>query len=428
MRLRRLLMRETRKSVEFAPLRLPLRRFAELPGLAAAVAVACSTGPAHGQGMPTVGAGASASYIGVALSTAYDSNVTRQPSGPGVVGSAVDTAGLLANFDHTYERQRVHASADVERDVDTQMPLYDLTTQLLSAGLQSSFPADVTTDIKLSRSVQLAHQSDFSVIERDVMTQNRVDTWLRFPLAPQWHGVLTAGAGKLRNSYGADIPTDLDSVQFEAGVRYQTGAENYVDFLARSVQATYPDAGQTVFANTAYHDRGADLRMKWRFSGSSELLGRIGYLQRRDKVMSARDFSGPSYDLTYLWTPWTKIRVLAYALRAIGEPGDSDYLAAVTHTYRIAPDYQATERIRLGLELEWSRIRYYSDLLLAQPGQLSPPTSRDDIVSSAGVGVHWNPRRWLQLHLEWLRQERTSTAASWDFVDRLSRLQVQAQF
>ena len=367
-------------------------------------------------------------YVGADLMAGYDSNVTRQAGGTPVVGSEFDRASLLAGFDHTYDRERVYALADVGRETYRSESLYDYTTQQWRLGVQANLPRDFSADLALSRSVQLAHQEDFSTIQRDVIAQDGVDSWFRFPLATEWHGVLGASASELRNSNGLDVPTDLNTVQFEAGLRYQTGSENYVDLLGRSEQATYPQgSAASLYDLTSYHERGADIRIRWRFSGSSQLLGRAGYVERRNEILTIRNFSGPAYDLTYVWTPGSKIRLEVYGLRATGEPGDNDYLSAVTHTLRLAPSYRPTENIRLESFALWSRIDFVSDLSAIQEN-LAPATSRSDRLSSYGLAADWTPLRWLELKLSAHFDDRTSTVPIWSYVDRVTMLEVRTKF
>src|ERR1700688_1252570 len=99
--------------------------------LLAAVAICVCALDAGAQEQP------SAFYYGTALTTAYDSNVTRQPEGAGAAGSHIDSAALLAGFDRIYDRQHVTLAATVSRVMYRQMSLYDYTMQNLHLGLNS---------------------------------------------------------------------------------------------------------------------------------------------------------------------------------------------------------------------------------------------------------------------------------------------------
>jgi len=384
-------------------------------------------------------------YFGPALVTAYDSNVTLAQKGYGVSGAQIDTAALLAGFDRNYEREHVYATADVGRVVyrhdsiyeygpgpqgqlveQAALPgsLYDFTKEDFLLGLKSTLPADVTTDVSLTRTASLADQAYLNTVRRDVITTNGAKARLEFPLTTYWHGVAIATGAKSRNSDALDRPTDLDTTEFDAGVRYQTGASNYVDVLARTVNASYPHATLAEFSDAPYRERGADLRMKWTISGVSDLAGRIGYLQRRYDTLTLLDFSGPAYDLTYNWHPETKLRLQLYVLRQTGSPGDIQFLDAVTHTYRVTPSYIPTDKTRLEIHYEWTRLDYYGDL---QSGT-AQSSDRRDTLDNFGLAASWTPRKWAGIKLEVRKMQRGTNAPYLDYTDVLSSLSVRLLF
>ncbi len=384
-------------------------------------------------------------YFGPALVTAYDSNVTLAQKGYGVSGAQIDTAALLAGFDRNYEREHVYATADVGRVVyrhdsiyeygpgpqgqlveQAALPgsLYDFTKEDFLLGLKSTLPADVTTDVSLTRTASLADQAYLNTVRRDVITTNGAKARLEFPLTTYWHGVAIATGAKSRNSDALDRPTDLDTTEFDAGVRYQTGASNYVDVLARTVNASYPHATLAEFSDAPYRERGADLRMKWTISGVSDLAGRVGYLQRRYDDLGFLDFSGPAYDLTYTWRPENKIRLVLYGLRQTGSPGDIQFLDAVTHTYRLTPAYYPTDKTLVEVHYEWTRLDYYGNLQSGTPQS----SARRDTLDNFGLAASWTPRRWAGIKLEVRKSVRGSNSPYLDYNDILSSLSVRLLF
>lgn len=367
-------------------------------------------------------------YIGVSLASAYDSNVTRAPQGSGNQGSGIETASLLAGFDHTYGRQNVIAAAQLGRVLYRQIPRNDYTSEDIRLGLKSSLPASIDTELQAERTQQLTPQADLTTFRRNVFTQNLVSAAASFPVAAhEWRGLLAADASQVRNSNDVDRPTNLNMVEGTGGLRYQSGSENSVDLVARTLHATYPDGAQTVFATGAYQDRAADLRTKWRLTGASAIEGRVGYVRRRHDQLPALDFSGPAYDLTYRWTPGAKTTLTFFALRATGAPGDSNYLAAVTHTYRVTPAYVLSEHIHLDAHYEWSGLHYFGDAVLQAPGQ-SALIARVDTINNAGVSAAWRARRWLQVKIEAHREQRGSNISLWDYTDRVAVLTLEGKF
>jgi hypothetical protein len=366
-------------------------------------------------------------YYGATLSAAHDSNVTRQNAG--AQGSAIDSAAFIGGFDRTYDRQHVVASIDVGRVLYRQFSLYDYTNQSLRLDLKSGWPGAIDTDFSVTRDVLLAHQADLSSVRRNVIAQNAANGTLRFPLAAEWRGVVSVNGTQFRNSNAIDRPADLNTAEEDAGLRYQTGSENYVDLLARSQHSTYPQGALTAFNNSAYRDRGADLRTKWHFAGASTLSGRIGYDQRRhdNDQLKALDFSAATYDLTYVWQVTYKASLTAYVLRTAGVAGDTEFLSAITHTYRITPAYRPTAHTSVEAHYERSRLNYYGDLFAIQAG-VPPPVARNDNDSNFGLAGVWTMYRWLTWTLEAHREQRASNVAIWTYSDRVASIAVQAKF
>jgi hypothetical protein len=188
------------------------------------------------------------------------------------------------------------------------------------------------------------------------------------------------------------------------------------------VRATYPDAQlatQSTLAVSPYRERGADLRVKWKFSGASTLTGRVGYVQRRNDLATFPDFAGAAYDMTYLWQPTARSSLTVLVLRQTGATGDNQYLSSVAHTYRLSPTYAATAKIQVQAQFELSQFDY---LPIA-----SAPT-RSDSVHSAGLGATWVPRRWITVKIAQTWEQRASSLAVFDYLDRVSSLSLQATF
>lgn len=406
--------------------------------LAPALILVWSTSAAFAQELNPLNAGqeeARGSYWGATLGAAYDNNVTAQP-GSAAVGSAIDSAGVTGRFDNSYDRQHVTASADVVRNMYLNFPLYDYTSEVLRADLKSNFQSNINTEIGVSRVQHLAEQQDLNTIRRDVLTTDSGQLAAYFPVAVDWHALVAGSAAWVDNSDVVDRPTNLDTKEGDVGVRYQRSLDNYIDLLGRYAHTTYPDAIVADALNPTYDDRGADLRTRWKFSGSSMLTGHAGYLQRRYTQLPFLDAAGPTYELAYTWTPGYKSELLLYALRQSGAAGDSGYLSGVTHTYRVAPTYLASSDVRLELYYQWSRLDYYGNDQAILTNQIPAPTtqaaaasivatSRADTQYLFGFLLKWTPRRWLAVNLEAHRQARSSNMAEFDYEDRYTGVTVQ---
>lgn len=365
-------------------------------------------------------------FVGASLADTYDSNVNRLAA-PAAIGSWIEHAGLLAGYDRVFDRQHLYGEADIGRDTYTKASFYDGSNENVRVGLGSSFPLDVQTDVNLVHTLALANQADFAQIVRDEITTNRVNGWMHVGLSGGWHLVVLGGGGHTRHSDGNNLAMNADASQLGGGLRYQTGKDDYIDLLVRDETTKYPMAspGNSNFANS--QAQYAEVKTRWQFSGASELLGGAGYVRETYDSYSFRNFFGPTFDLTYNWTPGPRLKLALFARRAVGVPGDNAYLTAVTRTLRAAPSYRLTEKVRLEAFYEQAHIGYNSDTQLLQQG-LSPALARDDVVSTTDLASSWEPRRWLTLRAEVKFENRSSSLSVWDYHDRLVALRAEGRF
>ncbi len=355
--------------------------------------------------------------IGAGLLSQYDSNVTRVPTDAGA-GSWINEASALVGFDQTYGRQHVFASADVGRVLYKQLSQYNYTAEDLRGGWHMNLPESADAALDVSRAVQLARFADLNSVARNVISTETARAVFDYPVATAWRPIVGGTATRVRNSNGADTAADLDTAGVDGGIRYQTGSENQVDLVASALHGSYPDAepGAQV---SPYHDKAADLRVKWRFSGSSTVFGRVGYQQRHYEFPVFPNFSGPAYDMTYVWEATARTSLTLLVLRHTGATGDNQYLSSVTRTYSLSPTYAVTSKIQVQAQFELSQF----DFLTA-----ANVPSRNDRVHSAGAHAVWTPQRWLKVSLGQTWEQRASNLSAYDYLDRITSLQLQATF
>ena len=366
-------------------------------------------------------------FAGLAASATYDSNVTRAPQSPAAVGSWIERLALVGGYDRSFDRQRFYGSVDIGMDRYSDMPLYNSTVEKLRLGLASTFPLGITTDIHGTHSVQLANQADFASVQRNLLTENGVEASGQFPVLAQWKAVVIGGLSHDSNSNGLDQVMNSSNSIVAGGLRYQTGQDNYIELLHRDTRTNYPSPGAQAAALASSRAQFEEFKTRWRFSGASEVIGRAGYERDQYSNYSFRNFSGPAYDLSYLWTPGARLKLTFYGARAVGVPGDNAYLSAATRTLRLTPSYLATEKLTLESHYEISHVSYNGDLQLLQIGQ-APALARDDTQIQAGIGAQWRPRDWLRVHADVSMEQRASTITSWDYHTHIVGLRAEARF
>jgi len=409
------------------PARRASRRLADLPRLAlVAGLIVGAHDVAEAQQVLTPGF-----YLGAGLIWQHDSNLFRSSGDPTqapIAGVSIETASLLGGFDQTYGRQHLYATAALGRVIYGGLPAsvpnnFNYTTEDLHAGWDVSLPSNVNGNLKLGRSQTQARFQDIGGARRDVVTRNEFSGLFDVPVGPGWGLLAGTDLGQIRNSNTIDAGGDTDSTEFDGGARYQTGSENRVDLLLRTIRTRYPNANAAT-VGAAYRDRGADARVNWRFSGASRLEGHAGYLQRRDDQNPLLNFSGPAYDMSYFWDVAAHTQLVFFAGRDTGASGDNFYSTATTKTYRIAPTYAPTAKTSVAARYEHASVKFSSDLA----GARLATTSRSDTLETEGLTLNYDPLLWLHLSLDWYRQRRSSNLFANDYAARVTTLSGTAKF
>jgi len=380
--------------------------------------------------------------LGPGETVLHDSNVTRSsgpPAGTPILSDTSYTTSLLGVFHQIYGREDVWASASIGRVLYEQLTQYDFTQQAIRADVRSNLPYNVDVSVDLARTAQLAHFADINSTLRDVITNNSINALVDFPLSVDWRGVLGGNGTQSKNSEPSFQTQDFNSTEVNGGIRFQPSTGNHVDLLLRTVHGVYPNGSPASYVSPGYDDHGVDLRIDWTFSGASRLLGRAGFVQHRNDMVSYvdpttlqltelnRDYSGPTYDLTYIWQITGASKLSIYGLRQTGAAGDNSYLSAVTKTSRLTPAYQASAKLEFDAYAEWTQRNYFTNVYATVSG-LPPGTTRLDNSHNAGLNVLWNPRRWIKVTFVLAREHRDSTIAEWIYTDTVVSLGLQGQF
>lgn len=356
--------------------------------------------------------------IGAGLQSQYDSNVVRAPTDAGN-GSWINQADAIAGFDRTYGRQHVYATADVGRVLYDQLSVYNYTHEALHGGWHMDLLDSANSEVDLTRTLDLAHFADLNSVRRNVISRDAAHVSVDYPVATVWRPIVGADAARLRNSNGVDSPADVNTSEVDGGIRYQTGKENQVDLVARMVRGSYPNPQPVPAQVSSYREKGGDLRVKWKFSASSTLFGRVGYVERTNDLPAFRNFSGAAYDMTYVWQPTGRTTLTALVLRQTGATGDNQYLSSVTHLYSLTPAYAVTAKTRVEAQFGLSQL----DFIVVGN---APP--RNDSIYSAALRVAWSPLRWLQVKVGQTWEQRVSNQQAFDYLDRISSILLQASF
>ncbi len=100
---------------------------------------------------------------------------------------------------------------------------------------------------------------------------------------------------------------------------------------------------------------------QWEFSGRSRFSGFLAYTQRSYPRFAQRDFSGPTWNLTYIYLPTTSTTINLSFYRLIGLYTDVTTNYIQTTGVTLNPTWQATGKLGFGLIASYQNRDYKGD-------------------------------------------------------------------
>jgi len=248
------------------------------------------------------------------------------------------------------------------------------------------------------------------------VTDLRLDAGYRF--TPRWSGIAGVETSHRRNGLAQLRDADYRHTAYEFGARYDSGFGNDLALLWRHVDGRYPNRqvvdGFGVPLPTAV-DNGFSqdslvLRLTYQPNDKSRLSGDVGLTRHRLSTLAERNFSGPTAQLAYSYTPSDAWLIESYLRRDLGaaELINASFVNSLTLGGRL--QWRPKARVTVRGIAEFRRLSFDGD-----PGTVlaSIPVRRDRI-RSLGLAVGWDVSRNASVWGEWRRDVRSS---NFDLVD-----------
>lgn len=256
---------------------------------------------------------------------------------------------------------------------------------------------------------------DFANIQtniKDLVDQNQFYGTANYHLYSRLR--LTFDLSEYGNHHSADSQKVYDSTVDNAAftVNWVTPAENTVGLQYRTANGRYENR-QIILGlpvDNAYHENEINVVANWRATGISSFIARLGYTQRNYDELTSRDFSGPTWRLTYDWQPTGKLGFEFATWREIGE-----FLSVNSNYYRvtgysIAPMWSVTPNVALQ-----GKVSRLYDRFLGDPGFIPQPVSRSDTEKIYQLSLLWAPLRRTNVTISIEKGERSSNEAVFSY-------------
>ena len=212
--------------------------------------------------------------------------------------------------------------------------------------------------------------------------------------------------------HGEETRNVLDSKIGNAAftVSWVTPALNTVGLQYRTANARFPNEDATTQIENAYRDDELSLVALWIASSASEVTARVGYTERKFDELPNRNFSDPTWRLTYLWQVTGKTALEFATWREISGFEDLSANYVRLTGISVVPTWSITPQMVLR-----GRVMYWTRNYLGDPGIVPITERREDKDHVYQISALWTPRRLTELVFMVESGRRTSNQAFADY-------------
>lgn len=305
----------------------------------------------------TASAQTSPYYVGLSLSVAHDSNLSRVRDGQVLPAGAsqadtVSTAALVAGLDQPIGRGRLFGSASLNTNNYANNQNYNNQGYSLNLGLDWQTIERISGKVALasSRSVRadVRDRQDQVILKKNAENANQLDASVSVGLVTALSAEASLMARDVRYS---EIEADYREYKQNAGsvgLRYRLGGATSVGITLSQTKNDYPNllTGQGDRSDRRNRNDVA-LSASWVPSGASSLSASLSQGKTTHDRFTERDFSAATGALTWVWTPSGKLRLNTRLGRDAGQDAEraTTAFSRTTDSLRVRTDYEATGKI-----------------------------------------------------------------------------------
>jgi exopolysaccharide biosynthesis operon protein EpsL len=348
----------------------------------------------------------------------YDSNLFRlsaEADPQTVIGSSdksdiIYQLGAGGKYELRQSRQKFIAEANVTEYKFRHFGGLDNTSGALRGEWQWQVGNDWSGELGVGYRRYLESFADFQQNVRDMVNQDRVygsanyllHSHLKLTLDADW--VDTEHSDQARN----DLDSKINNTAFT--VNWVTPAQNTVGLQYRTADARFPHPDPTTLITNDYTDHEYSLVAHWKLSGASEASARIGHTERKFDQDPNRNFSGPTWRLTYLWQPTGKTSLELATWRELSQFQNLNANYVRVTGISAAPTWSVAPQVALRGKISLRTLDYLGDT-----GTSTGSSGREDKERLYQLSALWTPMRLTELAFTIETGRRTSNQAFDDY-------------
>lgn len=346
----------------------------------------------------------------------YDSNVFRisgkiDPNlaiNSGGKSDTIFTTAVGFNLDVPWSLQRLQVSFAYLDSRYRNFTDLDHRGHVGSAAYLWAITPRLTGELGYREQQDLASFANIQGRRPDLVTARMAYANAAWMATPSWRVHGAADANQTSHSDFRELQ-DLESASVETGLSYVTAQENRIGVAIRGERGRSPEGTEILgipFDNK-YTQEGIGVQGRWVLTGHSRLDGRLDYTRRRYDQFTERNYSGPTFRATYIWTPTGKITVATVLSRDVAPLQDITSTFVLVTGITVRPDWQVTDKISVRGQLAYAKWDYRGDPTLG--------LDFEHKVKNAGISVLYRPFTRVAISGALTHEERTSTLANADY-------------
>lgn len=245
--------------------------------------------------------------LGASVAVTHDNNLFRVPADQ-AVGDRYTTLALQGALDQSISRQHLQLSAALRDNHYEQRSDLDYRGYGLQLGWNGATAGALSWTLGYAANRNLAafgsSLTPAGEAVANIETSRQASAGLQLGLVSEWVASVSLNHRTLDYSAPAFAPDSFNQDSIGVGLQWRPLGPLSVTLGPRSTRGRYPQA-RTLADGTVLADgfdrQDLDLTVGWAASGASQLGARLSLSRQRYKLLSDRDFSGATGQLSWQW-------------------------------------------------------------------------------------------------------------------------------
>lgn len=388
----------------------------------ALLALSCLT--AHADELDTLQFSAQESLL-------YDSNPFRLSdtvNSQALLGTSshsdlIATTTLGLKLDKHYGLQRFVVDASATNYHYDRFSFLNFTAYNYAAAWHWSFTPEFHGILSTDRHEYIDYSAD---VQSSALINHRTDRTTvldaEYDLGGAWHLVGGAYNRTSNSSVTTVYEGDYQMTGGDAGMRYVFPSGTAITYRFKSDHGEYTGLPATTVYAANFSDRENEFKFDWAPTAKTTLGARLGFMQRSNDGLAARNYSGVVGDLNLGYALTAKTSITGgFARNLYSYQTNSDSYVVQNSAY-IAPVWKLSEKTAVKLRFDHLLLYFKGPL----PGYA--PDYREDQVNQATLSFEWQPLRSLKVVTSLLRDVRASNTFGDDYKSTGASITAVASF